>query len=107
MKDAVPMADLPILVFSGEYQSRCTVLGCEHRLSWALELSQVSNREASSEEEDTPPKVKGPRVHAPTPNPRGGKKAAALLPAPEPGETAGALPDTKDYTPPPPQAAII
>ncbi|KAK1790589.1 hypothetical protein P4O66_014465 [Electrophorus voltai] len=49
-------------------------------------------REASSSEEDTsPPKAKSPRVHAPTPKPRGGKKAAA--PAPETGNIAGALPD--------------
>lgn len=27
----VPMANLPVLVFSGKCQSGCTVLGCEHR----------------------------------------------------------------------------
>ncbi|KAJ8359464.1 hypothetical protein SKAU_G00159890 [Synaphobranchus kaupii] len=30
-ENGAPMADLPILVFSHECQSSCTVLGCEHR----------------------------------------------------------------------------
>lgn len=31
-ENEVPVADLPILVFSCECQSNCTMLGCEHRL---------------------------------------------------------------------------
>ncbi|KAJ8354561.1 hypothetical protein SKAU_G00221280 [Synaphobranchus kaupii] len=30
-ENGAPMANLPILVFSGKCQSSCTVLGCEHR----------------------------------------------------------------------------
>ncbi|KAJ8352103.1 hypothetical protein SKAU_G00235790 [Synaphobranchus kaupii] len=30
-ENGAPMVDLPILVFSRECQSSCTVLGCEHR----------------------------------------------------------------------------
>ncbi|KAK1791064.1 hypothetical protein P4O66_002105 [Electrophorus voltai] len=61
---------------------------------------QVASREASSSEEDTPlTKAKSPRVHASTPKPRGGKKAVAPLPAPEPGNAAGALPEAQASKP--------
>ncbi|KAK1789813.1 hypothetical protein P4O66_015688, partial [Electrophorus voltai] len=59
----------------------------------ASSLPWVASREVSSEEDTPLPKVKGPRAHAPMPKPRGGKKAATPLPALEPGNTAGAVPN--------------
>ncbi|KAK1794589.1 hypothetical protein P4O66_001310 [Electrophorus voltai] len=59
----------------------------------ASKLPQVTAREAALSSEDTPlPKARGPEAHAPTSKPHGGKKAATPVPAPEPGNMAGAPP---------------
>ncbi|KAK1794841.1 hypothetical protein P4O66_010039 [Electrophorus voltai] len=72
----------------------------------ASKLPWVTSREAaSSPEEDTPPpKVKSPRVRAPTPKPHRGKKAAVPLPALEMDNTSGALP--KAHVPKPEQPPL-
>ncbi|KAK1804735.1 hypothetical protein P4O66_003587 [Electrophorus voltai] len=65
------------------------------RCPGASRLNWLASREASSSHEHTPPlKAKSPRVHAPMPKPREGKKAEAPVPAPELGNTVGACPDT-------------
>ncbi|KAK1796149.1 hypothetical protein P4O66_009233, partial [Electrophorus voltai] len=75
----------------------------------ASELPRVTWKEVLSPEEDTPPpKAKSPRVHAPMPKPRRGKKAAAPVPAPEADDISGALPEAhapKAEQPPLPKTA--
>ncbi|KAK1802542.1 hypothetical protein P4O66_004197 [Electrophorus voltai] len=71
----------------------------------ASRLTQLASREVVSSDEDTPPlNAKSPRVYAPTLKPREGKKAAAPVPAPEPGDTAGVRPDT--HAPKPGQSLL-
>ncbi|KAK1787403.1 hypothetical protein P4O66_002727 [Electrophorus voltai] len=65
----------------------------------ASRLPRVGSRETSSSEDTTPPKAKSPREHVPMPKPHGGKRAAAPVPAPEPGNTAGVLPSVHALKP--------